>query len=317
MKDAVEIRNFWQSAKRDPLVLCTLVKKTGSSYRNIGAKKLISLTTGETAGLLSGGCLESDIEKSARENADRLPFLKTFSTLSEEDRLMGYQTGCSGQIEILFEKIPAEIDSFDLYLPFGTHRKAEGVLVNLVTADRKFSDRFEQTNDGTFFESWIEPIELTIVGCGADADPYLDFAASLGWSLRFLDYRSDLTRPERFDGRVIPELHSLETLAEHIPTGPRSALVLMTHNFESDLKILSQLNRKEIAYVGCLGPRRRFDLLKQDLKKFYDQEIDAKWEKDRIKAPPGITSRNSSPSEIAFSIVADIQMSLNSGPSHG
>lgn len=266
---------------------------------------------------MSGGCLEGDIEKSARENADQLPFLKSFSTMSEEDRLMGYQTGCSGEIEVLFEKIPPTLDSIDLYVPFGKNKKADGVLVTLKTAERTFSSRPEDLDsDAAVFEPWLEPIELTIIGCGADADPYIDFATSLGWNTRFLDYRSDLARPDRFQGRAIPELHALEYLAKHISTGPRSALVLMTHNFESDLKIMSMLNGKEIGYVGCLGPRRRYDLLKQDLKKFYHQDVDANWERARVKAPPGITGRNSSPSEIAFSIVADIQVTLNSGSVH-
>lgn len=143
MKDTVDIRHFWQSAKSEPLVLCTLVKKTGSSYRHVGAKKIISLATGASSGLMSGGCLEGDIEKSARGNADQLPFLKSFSTMSEEDRLMGYQTGCSGEIEVLFEKIPPTLDSIDLYVPFGKNKKADGVLVTLKTAERTLKSKLK------------------------------------------------------------------------------------------------------------------------------------------------------------------------------
>ena len=55
------------------LILCTLVEKKGSSYRTVGAQKLIELSGG-SCGFLSGGCLENQIDKTARENFSQMPF---------------------------------------------------------------------------------------------------------------------------------------------------------------------------------------------------------------------------------------------------
>ena len=73
MKDLLNIREFISERRNEELVLCTLVRKVGSSYRAVGAKKVISLSGG-SIGLLSGGCLEASIEKTAREKFDEMPF---------------------------------------------------------------------------------------------------------------------------------------------------------------------------------------------------------------------------------------------------
>ena len=102
MRDLVELRAFCELHQNDEgLVMCTLVRKSGSSYRSVGAKKLVA-SNGKNCGLLSGGCLEGSIEKAARERKHEMPFIESFSTLSDEDRLMGYQVGCQGVIDILF-----------------------------------------------------------------------------------------------------------------------------------------------------------------------------------------------------------------------
>ncbi|RYZ75590.1 MAG: XdhC family protein, partial [Proteobacteria bacterium] len=140
MKELKELKEFYDANFESDLVLCTLVRKSGSSYRGLAAKKLITIADGQSCGLLSGGCLEGDIVRSACESKS-FPFIKSFSTLGEEDRLMGYQTGCTGVVEILFEKLPAkertsdgnayEKNVIDLYLPFGNRAQVVGVKVDL------------------------------------------------------------------------------------------------------------------------------------------------------------------------------------------
>lgn len=319
MRDLVELRHFFKRAEEEDLVLCTIVGKTGSSYRALFAKKLISLQKQDSCGLLSGGCLEKEIEEAARECVGQLPFVRSFSTLSEEDRLMGYQKGCAGVIDVLFEKIPRRPDLMDLYLPYGDEVRAAGVRIHLDSknlGERVFVSKCDMAVDipETLIEPWATPIALTVVGCGADADPYLELSKALGWSVRFVDYRRDLARQDRFaaSDNVKPELVAREKIADSLVEGPRSAVVLMTHNFEADLHIYSGLLNKKFGYLGCVGPRRRYDLLKKDLKNFFDKEPDPDWESRVVNAPPGITSANHSPAEIALSIVADIQLKLGS-----
>jgi Uncharacterized MobA-related protein len=278
MRDLLDIRKFiFEASPQDQLVLCTLIKKTGSSYRQVGAKKLVSLS-GESRGLLSGGCLEGAIERAARENWDRMPFTESFSTLSEEDRLMGYQTGCQGIIEILFEQVPA---------------RTENILGWKSQIDKMIP---------------YNPIRLIVLGCGADAPPFAGLAQELGWDLRFIDYRSDLAKPDNFSyGRV--ELIPLTDIPAHIPEGRNVAVVLMTHNYEADLEILRGLRNHHLGYLGCLGPHARYEKLKEDLQNFHEVSLSKDIQRV-VSAPAGIFSHSSSPSEISLSIVAQIQEQL-------
>lgn len=270
MRDLLEMRSFIeQSLVDDELVLCTLVSKKGSSYRGVGAKKVISLK-GTSCGLLSGGCLEGSIEKTAREELSRMPFVKSFSTLAEEDRLMGYQTGCQGVIDILFEKISINTELNQL-LPY-------------------------------------DPVELYVVGCGADAPAYRDLGRALGWNLYFLDYRSDLAKTAHFPGEKVQCL-PLSKIAERIPQGRRVAVILMTHNYEADLEILRGIKNHRIGYLGCLGPAARYEKLKSDLLHFYSENVGSEIE-SVVSAPCGLFPHSQSPHEIALSVIAEIQGKL-------
>lgn len=270
MKDISMIREFIESRRAsEKLVLCTLVRKTGSSYRAVGAKKVVSLN-GESSGLLSGGCLEASIEKIARENYNQLPLKRTFDMLSDDDRLLGYQTGCQGAIDILFEQIGSETD-LDLLLPF-------------------------------------DPIELVVIGCGADAKSYVSFAEALGWKIQFLDYRRDLVEGGDFPEGTATHAQLMQ-LSARVPQGPRVAAVLMTHNYESDLEILKGLREHNLGYLGCLGPAQRFERLQKDLLSLYGLTLTPKF-LGRAFAPAGILTNGRSPEEIALSVVTQIQQQL-------
>jgi xanthine dehydrogenase accessory factor len=309
MRDLIEIKNFIADHEGEDLVICTLVRKSGSSYRSVGSKKIISLD-GTSCGLLSGGCLENAIEMAARNYFAELPFIESFSTLSEEDRLFGYQTGCKGVIEILFEKLdPSKVDS---YLPFGPKATAWGVRVGLAGDSlgvREFLDSPVHPRSADFFvEPWVFPLHLVLIGCGADADAYLPLARSLGWSIEFVDYRGDFAYAERFPGEKIRHLR-LPQIGENIPQGRQVAVVLMTHNYEADLQILRDLKNHRLGYLGCLGPYKRYERLQSDLKNLYQEELSPQL-KGVVSAPIGLFTHSSSPEAIALSVVAQIQEKL-------
>lgn len=310
MKDLRTIRNFIeQRISTEKLVLCTLVRKQGSSYRSLGAKKIIALS-GESVGLLSGGCLEASIVKSACTRYAELPFIETFDMLAEEDRLLGYQTGCQGSIDVLFEALPKDDFEIDLYLPYGVNPPGAGVCVSLEIESlgkREIKNHISRSAN-TLFEAWVEPIQLVIVGCGADADAYAPLAEAMGWEIVFLDYRSDLTTQDRFSyGQVV---HApLATLAAHIPQGPRVAVVLMTHNYESDMEILKSMGQYRIGYLGCLGPQVRFVKMQKDLLAFHDCILSPQL-LQVAHAPAGIFAQSRSPEEIALAVIAQIQGEL-------
>ncbi|MEH6563848.1 MAG: XdhC family protein [Halopseudomonas sp.] len=92
-------------------VLATVVKVEGSAYRRPGARMLIT-ALGQTQGTLSGGCLESEVARTAFWLTEQGPALRSYSTAEDEedgDAAVSFGLGCNGTVHILFERISAPV----------------------------------------------------------------------------------------------------------------------------------------------------------------------------------------------------------------
>src|SRR5580692_10700406 len=88
---------------RDARVLATVVATAGSTYRKPGARMLI-LADGSHLGLLSGGCLESDLQLHAQEvMASGVPRAVEYDMRGPDDMLFGIGAGCEGAMRVLLE----------------------------------------------------------------------------------------------------------------------------------------------------------------------------------------------------------------------
>jgi xanthine dehydrogenase accessory factor len=107
MKDfktiVAEFRKIDVTARR--AALATVVKVRGSSYRSPGARMLIT-DDGKWVGSISGGCLEGDALRKARQvMADNRPMTVTYDTREESNQNLGIGLGCNGVIDVLIEPI--------------------------------------------------------------------------------------------------------------------------------------------------------------------------------------------------------------------
>ncbi len=85
--------------------LATVVKVRGSSYRSPGARMLIT-DDGKWVGSISGGCLEGDALRKARNvMSDKNPMTVTYDTREESNQNLGIGLGCNGVIDVLIEPI--------------------------------------------------------------------------------------------------------------------------------------------------------------------------------------------------------------------
>ena len=85
--------------------LATVVKVRGSSYRSPGARMLIT-DDGKWIGSISGGCLEGDALRKARQvMMDNAPMTVTYDTSEESNQNLGIGLGCNGIIDVLIEPI--------------------------------------------------------------------------------------------------------------------------------------------------------------------------------------------------------------------
>ncbi len=88
---------------RRPAVLATVVRVEGSAYRRPGARMLIS-ADGATEGMVSGGCLETDLAERAREVLEQGgPQTVVYDMRSPDDIVWGLGLGCDGEVRVLLE----------------------------------------------------------------------------------------------------------------------------------------------------------------------------------------------------------------------
>src|SRR5450755_2893605 len=84
-------------------ILATVVATAGSTYRKPGARMLI-LDDGSYLGLLSGGCLESDLQSHAAEVLrSGIPRAVEYDMRGPDDVLFGIGAGCEGAMRVLLE----------------------------------------------------------------------------------------------------------------------------------------------------------------------------------------------------------------------
>ena len=89
------------------LALALVVHTHGSTYRKPGALMAIA-ADGEYAGLLSGGCLETDLREHAHQVIESgRAHSVTYETGGSDDLLWGLGVGCEGAMQILLFRLDA------------------------------------------------------------------------------------------------------------------------------------------------------------------------------------------------------------------
>ena len=104
IKDIINAFDIAQASGRQT-ALATVVHVDGSSYRQAGARMLVT-DEGQLTGAISGGCLEGDaLRKALLVMSQQKPMLVTYDTSDEDDAKLGVGLGCNGIIHILIEPI--------------------------------------------------------------------------------------------------------------------------------------------------------------------------------------------------------------------
>jgi len=89
----------------EALVLVTVWETLGSTYSKAGGRMLIT-AGGDSQGLVSGGCLESDLVERARRVLETDSAISlTYDLRDEADELFGLGVGCNGLIRVLLQPV--------------------------------------------------------------------------------------------------------------------------------------------------------------------------------------------------------------------
>jgi xanthine/CO dehydrogenase XdhC/CoxF family maturation factor len=327
-----------------PTVLATLVQVKGSSYRRPGARMLLD-PEGIRMGVLSGGCLETDL---AARVADILARggaqVVKYDMSSELDRIWGTGMGCQGKADILLVPLaPGQAPDWARAARAALAGRRPGVILTVYQAadpTRLGQAWFWEPGDGEgaglpgdlagaaraalaegrpaaldrdgeriLVEPLLPPVALWIFGAGENARPLAEQAMQLGWAVGILDHRPALARPERFPGAAAVLAGPPATLAGALSGDPRSAGVVMTHIFEPDKAMLRHMLETGMPYVGLQGNRGRSEQVLSEL----EQEGFALTEERlrRLRVPMGLDLGAESPEIIALAVLAEIQAVLS------
>ena len=124
-----------------------------------------------------------------------------------------------------------------------------------------------------------------------------------------IDGRANYAIPERFSLVNKIAIAKPEQALSQFKTDKRTALVLMTHNYNYDMAILRQLLPLQLPYVATLGPKKRLSRMLDEFSAegmlVTDEQIQS------IYGPAGIDIGSDNADEIALSIITEIQAVLN------
>lgn len=156
------------------------------------------------------------------------------------------------------------------------------------------------------FVEVVEPkIALVIFGAGNDVIPLTKISEILGWSTTIVDGRHTHANKQRFANVHRISVAKPESALDELTIDNRTAFVLMTHNYNYDLEVLKQLATINCAYIGILGPKKKFLRMIDDLADT-GFELPQSMSKN-IYSPVGLDLGAETAEEIALSVASEIK----------
>lgn len=324
----------------ESVVLATVVRTQGSSYRLPGARLLVT-SDGRRAGSVSGGCLEDDLVKKAWWLTEKGSVIRRYDTTPDgEIATSGYGLGCNGTIDVLLERIgPDKGCVLDLaekvraerrsaavaYLieprnavgqrlvidteGFVSHNISNSQLAGVIenrareTAVQGASRRVSLEDEEIFIEMLLPAVRLLVFGAGDDAKPVTEIAKFLGWQVLVFDGRAHYARHERFPLADVVSVRRPGECSSWID--PWTVAVIMNHSYSQDLEVLRELSQTSLPYLGLLGPRKRA------LQLFEDAGLDERRLGPVLHSPMGLDIGADGPEQVALAVIAEIQAALN------
>jgi xanthine dehydrogenase accessory factor len=310
-------------------ILATVISRSGSAPRDVGAKMYID-ETGRSFGTVGGGLLELYVQEEAagKKSDDKASIfhMKMDSrTVAEQGML------CGGNVDVLLEPVrqvhrPLYARLAELERKGGTAVVVtalatdvftktlveEGLVITGDPIDRGsaadylgfFGERRPVIGgEGRFIvEPLFDRTRLYVFGAGHVSQYIARMASMVDFNVVVIDDRKEYANAERFPeaGEVV--VGDFVEAFDSLSFTGREFIVIVTRGHSHDADVLRAALSRNARYVGMIGSKRKvqiiFDLMRES--GYSDEAI------SRVYAPIGLSIHAETPQEIAVSIVGQL-----------
>jgi xanthine dehydrogenase accessory factor len=327
-----ELLRYLKEGRR--VALCRIVKQVGSAPRHIGTKCLV-LEDGTVVGTIGGGMLEWRVREEAKESiASGIPRLVHFELKGED--IAKTDMLCGGIADVYVEPIAPEGDTISFFervaemiredrrgvlltrlwedppiegkarillaieqIPSGLPRELEPLARELHPNEPKL---IELEKGKIFWEPLMPPEVLYLFGAGHVSTFVASLASMVGFHVVVIDDREEFANRGRFPSAKEILVLPIEEAISRLDPGPHSYVAIITRGHIHDAAALRGVIRKEFAYIGMIGSKRKRAVVYNGLMK----EGISKDLLERVRCPIGLDIGAETPEEIAVSIVAEL-----------
>jgi xanthine dehydrogenase accessory factor len=321
--------------------VATVAAVDGAAYRRPGAKMVVP-EDGGTYGAVTAGCLEPAVVDMARDAIETgTPCLDVFDLTANENDTWGLGLGCNGVVDLFVEPLDAGWDRPLTVLadeqpvtvatvvasedtPVGSRAVFETPAECHAVSDRPeippatVAAAADVVNDvhgtdtaatvdvngTTLLIDGCEPVpELLLFGTQHDLPLVARLASEVGFRVTVYSPRGTT------DESTVPAADAVVTghpgdIDDCVVADERTYAVVMSHNLLDDrLAVESLLSETAVPYVGVMGPRKRFEELRDAISSDGHELSEAV--RTRVSSPVGLDLGGGEPVEIALSIVSE------------
>jgi len=325
---------------RESLAIATVVNIEESSYRRIGARMLVSSNGTWTGGISGGCLEGDALKQAQKAIFNQEPTLITYDTLDDDPHQIGIGLGCNGKIDVLFvpldptnENNPIEllkeivlenksaimiqiiksghnsypvgdtflVDDFDHKHPLMiNHEELLSSNIEEVKIKRRpqvINFNITKNQKIHALVEYLRPeIRIIIIGDNYDVMALVGIVDQMGWEIHIVGRKTKISKALFSKAKKIYEYESIND----VPLDEYTGVILMTHDFDWDKKLLPIIIQKKPQYIGMLGPRKRWKKMQEALT------ISLNRETIKVHSPVGLDIGAETPEEIAISIISEM-----------
>ena len=318
---------FWERVggyleRGERVFVACVAEHTRGSPGTAGAKLLVA-EGGGLHGTVGGGMMEHRLVEQARALLRAGGAQPEKHTLVHSDTAEGERSGmvCEGSQSNVFCMLAGGRDQAIVNAIAAALREDRPVWMAIDASGLRLLDRdpdfsrppfalFGEGDSWRYEEDLLNRRRLAVIGGGHCAVALAEVMARLGYRTQIFDTRTEVVTHDR-----AAAVGTVSHVADYAAASPLigypelTAVVVMTADFQTDVRALLGVADQPFPFVGLMGGRRKIGRIFALLR----EEGMAQETLDRVHAPVGLDIGSDTPEEIAVSVAAQILRERNRG----